>query len=301
MVEIIKLVEDTKNFQDFCKQIEAGRFSHAYIVLSPDELYNKTFCKLVAMKLNCLGVCKSCADCVKILKEVHPDVLNFPKGKSVLVEDANVITNELNVLPMFSKYKIFIINNFNLATLQAQNKLLKSIEEPPKNVIFLLNATSETTVLPTIMSRVNKIELMPLEKEKIEEVLNKANEDVKEMALLEGEGWIGKTLAYNQDENFIKNCDFIKDMLSNMKSSKDILKYSVIFSQKDGFETRLNLLEKEFELKLLSQNSDMSVEAVSLVFESINNAKKKFQANCNLGLITDSLLLRILEVKFICK
>ena len=108
----------------------------------------------------------------KILNDIHPDVLSFPKNKSFVVDDAKSIIEELNVIPMLSNIKIFIINNFNKATVQAQNKLLKSIEEPPKNVIFLINATSLESILPTIQSRTQKFELLPLNTNVLKEYFN---------------------------------------------------------------------------------------------------------------------------------
>ena len=90
-----------------------------------------------------------------------------------------------------------------------------------------------------------------------------------------------------------------------MKSSKDDLNFSSFFSQKEGFEERLNLLENAFD-KILNniasgEESVYTKEAVAMIFEKINLAKKEFLANCNLNLISDTLLLGILEVKYICK
>ncbi len=302
---MIELIETSKSYKNFCRLIDFNKLSHAYLISSPDEDYNREFCKLIAMRLNCKEVCKHCENCVKILNDTHPDVLSFPKNKNFVVEDAKLIIEELNVIPMLSSLKIFIINNFNKATTQAQNKLLKSIEEPPKNVIFLINATTLESVLSTIQSRTQKIELLPFDENVLKKYLNSSGENINENALLEGEGWPGKTIKYNENQNFLKNCNFIKDMLENMKSSKEIINYSAIFSQKDGFEERLNLLENAFD-KILNNiisgvDSTYTKEGIAMIFEKINNAKKQFQSNCNLNLIADTLLLGILEVKYICK
>ena len=302
---MIELIETSKSYKNFCRLIDFNKLSHAYLISSPDEDYNREFCKLIAMRLNCKEVCKHCENCVKILNDTHPDVLSFPKNKNFVVEDAKLIIEELNVIPMLSSLKIFIINNFNKATTQAQNKLLKSIEEPPKNVIFLINATTLESVLSTIQSRTQKIELLPFDENVLKKYLNSSGENINENALLEGEGWPGKTIKYNENQNFLKNCNFINDMLENMKSSKEIINYSAIFSQKDEFEERLNLLENAFD-KILNNiisgvDSTYTKEGIAMIFEKINNAKKQFQSNCNLNLIADTLLLGILEVKYICK
>lgn len=304
-MDIISLLKEGNSYNNFNKLIEFGKFSHAYLIVSPDEDYNKAFCTLLALRLNCASVCRHCESCVKILSGTHPDVLTFPKTKNFVVDDAKGVIEELNVLPMLSNYKIFIINNFNKATVQAQNKLLKSLEEPPENVIFLINATTLETVLPTVQSRTQKIELEPIDLQKLREFIIEADGKVNENAILEGAGYPGITLKYNENQTFLDNSNFIEKILENMKSSKDVITYSSTFSIKEGFEERLNLLEHAFD-KLLAKIAagepcEYTKEGIAMIFEKINEAKKQFIANCNLNLIADVLLLGILEVKYICK
>ena len=304
-MDIINLLKEGVEYKNFCRLLENNKLSHAYLISSPDEEYNKNFCKLLALKLNCGALCMCCGNCLKILNDTHPDVLNYPKNKNFVVDDAKAIIEEINVLPMISNYKIFIINNFNKATTQAQNKLLKSIEEPPKNVLFFINATTLEAILPTVKSRTQKITLSTFEKASLIKLLKEKDGLVNENALIEGEGWPGLTLKYNENQNFLKNCKFVEDLLENLKSSKDIIKYSAQFSNKEGFEERLNILENSFDKILLNivngEEKDYSKESIALIFEKINEAKKQFLANCNLNLIADCLLLGILEVKYICK
>ena len=303
-MEIASLIKKTKEFEDFCRLEDAGRFSHAYLIFSPDEVQNAAFCKLMAKKLECPSMCGVCGDCVKIEAGIHPDVLNFPKGKSFLVSDATDIIEQINVLPMLASYKIFVINNFNTATTQAQNKLLKSLEEPPRNVIFLLNATDLNPILQTIISRVQKIDLKPLAKKDIESYLLEKDGAIDQNAIVEGNGWIGQTLKFNEDENFKKDCAFVENMMLTMKKSADVIKFSPSFASKENFALRLNILENYFEKELnriiSGEQSEFTKEAVAEIFERINMAKKQFASNCNLNLISDTLLMGILEVKYLC-
>ena len=301
-MNLFELIIKSKSFDQFVKLVEFDKLSHAYLIYSPDEEYNEIFSKLIALKLNCEKVCFDCASCVKILNNTHPDVLIYPKNKNFVVEDSEKINDEINVLPMLSQYKIFIINNFNKATIQAQNKLLKILEEPPKNVLFILNATNLNSVLPTIMSRVQQIELSKFDKKEIITFADKNNLDLNGFALDDGDGWPCKTLKQFKDANFEKNNIIVQNILQNMKTSKDVVKFTNEFSQKEGFEERLNILEKYFDNLLIdvinNKNNEYTKNAIAQIFCKINQAKKQLQANCNLSLIGDCLLMGILEVKY---
>ena len=297
-------IEKNKEFQKFCK-LGKDKLSHAYLVISPDELTNITFSKLMAMKINCDSICKNCENCVKIIADNHPDVLSFPKGKNFVVEDASSIVAGLDLAPMLAEKKVYILNNINKATIIAQNKLLKAIEEPPKNVIFILNTTSTSSVLPTILSRVQKIEVSPFSKNEIANFLENKNVQLDEDVILQGEGYLGKTLSLSTDVKFKECCNLVQDILTNMKSSRDVLKFSVKFAEKENFAIKLEILENEFD-KILSkvisgENKEYTECAVAEIFEKINLAKKELLANCNINLISDNLLMGILEVKYLCK
>ena len=304
-MNLFELIKKSKSYEQFVKLIEFDKLSHAYLIFSPDEEYNKMFSRLIALRLNCENVCCECSSCVKIINNTHPDVIVYPKNKNFVVEDSENINDEINVAPMLSQYKIFIIDNFNKATIQAQNKLLKLLEEPPKNVHFILNAINLNPILPTIMSRVQQIELSKFDKKEIVSFADKNNLDLNIFALDDGDGWPCKTLKQYKDTNFEKNNIIVQNILQNMKTSKDVIKFTNEFSQKDGFEERLNILEKYFDNMLNDiingKDCEYTKQAIAHIFCKINDSKKQLQSNCNLNLIGDCLLMGILEVKYLCK
>ncbi len=108
------------------------------------------------------------AEFLKIENRVDLDIKMYPKNNAkLLVADANEIVSESFIKPVNLPYKIFLINNFDVSTEEAQNKLLKILEEPPKNVYFILSVKNEGKVLPTIKSRCDKIKILPLSQEEI--------------------------------------------------------------------------------------------------------------------------------------
>ena len=304
--EILK----SSSYKKFSSIIDANKLNHAYLFCSPDEEYNNYFCKVVALKLICekFEPCFNCDDCKKFLSNFHPDVLEYPKGPSLLVSDSSSIIENAEIKPMLSNYKIFIINNFDKSTQQAQNKLLKTLEESPKNVIFLLNSTNTDNILQTIKSRTQIFKLEPLSMQSVLNFYKSQNIVVSDIALEMGEGWLGKTLNLTSG-NFKECYDFVLKLVNEMKNSRVIIKFAPIFAKKENFLINLTILQELMEEILyinlgLKENEqiksaeEFKVEAISEIFDLIDNAKKQFKANVNTNLITDFLLFKILEVKY---
>ena len=260
--------------------IKNNKLFHAYLIVGENEFSNKEFCKAMALKLLCEKdfPCFECNNCKSILAGFHPDLLIYPKEKSFLVSDSTSIIENVDIKPMQSRYKIFIINSIDNATVQAENKLLKTIEDSPKNVLFLFNAVNKNNVLQTIISRTQILKI-----ENFEEINYK------------------KTLEY----------EFVLDLMKNMKTSKNVVKYSNKFAQKNMFLNHLTALQNLFEEMLFAKvskceemeinflASDYTIEAISEIIGLIMLAKRQFEANVSTNLIADNLLLKILEVKYL--
>lgn len=316
-MEILKQIIQSNSFNKFEKFIKQNKLSHSYLINSEDEEFNKQFCKAVALKLVCENLetnpCFKCDECKKVLSDFHPDILVYPKNQSgsFLVEDSASIISNANVKPMLAKNKIFIINNIDKSTIQAQNKLLKTLEEAPKNVIFLLNSTNIVNILQTIISRTQVFYLEPLKAEAISKILIDKNGKVDFLAVNLGKGWLGKTLNL-ASEKIGEKYNFVLGMLKEMKSSKMIINYIGRFAQKNEFLNNLNILQEIMERILYAHFNpsvepeiqylvkDFNVDTIYCVFNLITLAKKQFEANVNVNLITDNLLFKILEVKYLC-
>ena len=108
--------------------------------------------------------------------------------------------------------------------------MLKTLEEPPKSVIFILTAQNENKILPTIISRSRKINLGPLTKNIIMDYIKNQNKRYDELSLKNaldyGEGWIGKTINALENENFIQENKLVNDIVNYFNSSKDLSVYS---------------------------------------------------------------------------
>ena len=155
MDKYINFFSKSKTLINYLNNIKNKGLKHAYLFNSCDEIKNQTASLLLALIINCENenVCLNCKNCLKILNGNSLDIYTYPKNKSIVVDDIKEIIESAYIKPAELKNKIYILNNFDEANIASQNKFLKTLEEPPNNVIFLLNTTNLDKVLATIKSR----------------------------------------------------------------------------------------------------------------------------------------------------
>lgn len=150
------------------KAIEHNRIGHAYLITGPAHIGKTTLAHTFAQALNCREAnapCGICRTCKLIGKGRHPDIrLVEPevsgRGKPTLkIDQMRELQQSLNLASYEAQYKVAIITEFNSATIGAANAFLKTLEEPPSNVILILTATDADTLLPTITSRCRTLAL----------------------------------------------------------------------------------------------------------------------------------------------
>lgn len=309
--------------QDFFKKItekkENGTLSNATLFFCEDSLTSSKALVLMAMLLQYPMFDmydENSSEFKRIEAGVDLDVKVYPKnGEKLLVSDSNEIVSESYIKPVNLPYKIFIINNFDVSTEEAQNKLLKILEEPPKNVYFLLSAKSEERVLSTIKSRCDKIKIQPLSQQEISMFCPIT------LANILGGGWIGKTLDLANKEE-LKNLVYLGvSIVIELKNSKQVLQFSnKIMEQKEDFGLLLEIVSlcledivkikcdkeelcrlKPFMEELKDVEPEFSVEAVCEITRLISALREKIEFNANMSVAIDNFLLKMLEVKFLCK
>lgn len=137
--------------------LTSGRIAHAYLFAGPRGTGKTTMAKLFAKALNCeKGIghqCNECANCKEINAGSHPDVIEIDAASNNGVDDVRDLIEKINYSPIKGKYKVYIIDEVHMMTSSAFNALLKTLEEPPSNVIFILATTEPHKVIPTILSR----------------------------------------------------------------------------------------------------------------------------------------------------
>ena len=142
--------------------IKDDKIAHAYLFCGPRGTGKTTMARLFAKALNCNeGVghqCNRCDSCQKITKGDHPDVIEIDAASNSTVDSVRQLIDAVSYQPLMSRYKIYIIDEVHNMSDSAFNALLKTIEEPPSSVIFILATTDPQKVLPTILSRVQRFD-----------------------------------------------------------------------------------------------------------------------------------------------
>ena len=143
--------------------IQMDRISHAYLFTGPRGTGKTSTARIFAKSLNCVNgptvsPCNECENCKNITNSIPIDVIEIDAASNRSVNDADEIIQKVALQPVQSRYKIYIIDEVHMLTNQAFNALLKTLEEPPKNVIFILATTEVHKVLDTIKSRCQRFD-----------------------------------------------------------------------------------------------------------------------------------------------
>lgn len=171
--------------------IKTNRLSHAYLFCGPRGTGKTSLAKLFAKTINCTSdgdrPCGECENCQQLAKNTHPDVIELDAASNNSVENIRNITENVKYPPIFGKYKIYIIDEVHMLSTSAFNALLKTLEEPPANVIFILATTDPQKIIPTVLSRCQRYNFSKLSsdkmKERIIDILNKENINYEEKAI----------------------------------------------------------------------------------------------------------------------
>lgn len=287
--------------------------SHAYLFYSLDSELNNNIGMLFAKSLVCENktICNNCFSCKQFNSKSHPDFIEINQ-ESVKVDDVNNLIAKLASKPSYNQYKVILILNAENINEIAQNKLLKSLEEPNASTIFILTSSKIDKLLPTILSRLKKINLPKISKNDLQILgneLKQNNVDINNY--LNTDFNLTDIINYETNPNYKKTTIAIKYIFENLKSSQDI---PIVVNSMPDYDKHLLLpiMEKLF-LSCVKKDSLFSEDLTYLINQTyptqaiinslphIEEAYKKQMANVNLSYILDNLLFNILKEKFLCK
>lgn len=235
----------------------AGKVSHAYIIEGDEGMGKGTLSKTFAKLLQCekVGVenepCGICPACRQVESNNHPDIIYVHPSKKTGYGVADIreqVIKDIHIKPYKGPYKIYIIHEADEMTIQAQNSILKTIEEPPNYGVFFLLAKNSNSFLQTILSRAIKISLKPISDREVERYLmgkmNMLYEDAKVLSAF-SRGNIGKAMQLKNDTEFLAiRQDMIKLLEAFIKAKEyDIMeRVKLLDRHKDKFQTVFEIL-----------------------------------------------------------
>lgn len=303
--------------------------SHAYILNGERGTGKKMLAKLFAMSLQCANAedgnsCGECQSCKQAVNNNQPDIIwvSHEKPTSIGVDDIREqINNDVVIKPYSSPYKIYIIPEADMMTEQAQNALLKTLEEPPEYAVIFLLTENADSLLPTIRSRCVMLKLRNIRDTLVKKYLMEQMEvpDYQaEICAAFAQGNVGKAIMLASSEHFneikeeaLQLLKYIEDMeLYEVEEAikriaayklqitdyfdimaiwyRDVLIYKATMEpDRVVFSDQLKFIKEQAKRK--------SYEGIGEILKSLENAKTRLRANVNFDLVMELLLLTIKE------
>lgn len=316
------IIEHLKN------AIAMDKISHAYILNGPDGAGKMMLAEAFAAALQCekkgTEGCMECHSCKQAASHNHPDILyvHHDKPNTISVDDIRTqINKDVMVKPYSGPYKIYLVDDAQKMNQQAQNALLKTIEEPPSYVIILLLTTNADAFLPTILSRCICLDLKPVQDELIRKYLMKEYQipDYQaEVSVAFAQGNVGKAIRLASSEHFKELKDSAVQILKRIKEI-DIYEMGEAVKQISEYKLEINdyfdimmvwyrdvlmykatmdingLIFKEEIYEIKQQASKSSYHGIERILKALEKAKMRLNANVNFDLVIELLLLTIKE------
>ena len=263
---IVKILKNT---------IKNKKIAHAYLFAGPRGTGKTTIAKLFAKAINCENfkeeACDECASCLAFKENNHPDIIELDAASNNSVEDIREIIDQVPYAPIVGKYKVYIIDEVHMLSSSAFNALLKTLEEPPAHVVFILATTDPQKIIPTVLSRCQRYNFSKISnlnmKKKMIEILNKENLKYEEKAL---------------DEVAVLAEGGMRDALSILEQ---VLSYN-----NEG--VYLEDIQKIFGLSTKEEKVNLLIDAHKNITKAINSLREMY----NSGIDSKRLCVDLLEI-----
>lgn len=328
MRDFTNIIGHEKIIEYFQNAISMDKVSHAYILNGEEDSGKMTLAEAFAAALQCerhgTSPCGNCHSCKQAEHKNQPDIVyvTHEKPNTVSVNDIRFqVNDDVALKPYSSKYKIYIIDEAEKMNVQAQNALLKTIEEPPAYGIFLLLTTNADSFLPTILSRCVRLDLRAVEDEKIKKYLmteKKTPDYQADICVAFSQGNVGKAVRLAGSENFHELKESVLQLMKRL-GEIDLYEMTQAVKQIEQHKLEINdyfdlmmiwyrdvllykatadanrLIFRDEIYSIKKEASHSSYSGIEEILKALDKAKTRLRANVNFELVMELLLYTIKE------
>ena len=275
--------------------IKNNKSSHSYLFIGTEGIGKKLIAQEISKALLCLGetkYCNTCKSCIEFDSQNNPDFnIIEPDGNSIKIEQIREIQRRVAEKPIISSRKIYIINDSDKMTKEAQNCLLKTLEEPPEYITIILIGTNENAFLSTIKSRCTIMHFQDIPEDKIQKYLReKEGIEIQDPYILKAFGGsIGKAIQLQDKQEQYTQIRQILENLKNMDIIEIFQKSQILYDLKEEIANLLQYINT-----ILLEHAKQDYRYTNCI-QIVENTKKRLQSNANYDMSIDNMLLQMKE------
>jgi DNA polymerase-3 subunit delta' len=309
------------------RSLEKNIIAHAYLLVGPHHVGKRTLALNLAQALNCSShkpPCGQCRSCHRILDHKHADVtsIGLDSRTEIGIDDIRELQKFANLPPYEGKCKVFIIDDAEYLSTEAANSLLKILEEPPPKVVWLLLTAEERRLLPTIVSRCQRLELKPLPLTQVQKILTDFyNADLAKAEFLAHlcHGCLGWAISALADDDILRQRAQRVTMISslthasleqrfayaqeiatqfsqNRKSVAEVMEVWLMWWRdlmliKGGCKEAI--INVDYEMALEEQAKSLSLNEIKQFLANLRSLREEISKNVNPRLAFESLMLNM--------
>ena len=286
-----QIIGNTKIKDTLNSIIEKNNILHGYMFIGIEGIGKMLFATQFAKMLLCTAEknkpCNCCKSCIEFAGNSNPDFKIIESdGNSIKIEQIRLMNSKIIEKPITSARKVYIINDAQKMTVDAQNCLLKTLEEPPEYATLILICSNEAQMLNTIKSRCTKINFKSLSTNEINTYFeNQIDNNIIRLA----EGSIGKVQKLKEKTELYAQLESFLNKLETIRKTTIFSEAEVLYKNTDDIQEILNYMNLEFYEKGKIQEKYLNC------IQIVEKAKKRLKANSNYNMTIDNLLLQIWE------